>query len=338
MKTEKEIIEYSQAFARKITEYFFIDHTHITGQEILKFCDILQINLLIIKQLYFKWQQEIQNLKSPYFDYEHREVKKNLQILINSLSNHIAVKKDDFMPFVMQATQETLTWLIYPKEKFRAFCLQFNKEIITHDDLLPHQKYWHIHKKIWEKLVLILQEKPLSLFDIEWTWAELLRESRDSIEIYQPIFESILATDWTKIIPNHTIENQNIEKETDFFEKIEIPKTEWVADDIVDLPNSLNIQFAKNQEDKKDLHTQFTQTKIHNLRESIALNEKFLFINQLFDGNTLAFNDALDKIENCGTKEDALLLIKEKYERIYHWQEDKEEVNQFYEIINRRFL
>ncbi|TAE76246.1 MAG: hypothetical protein EAZ85_00540 [Bacteroidetes bacterium] len=339
MQTSQEIQQYSQAFAKRTTEYYFIDHTHITGKEILNFCDIIQVNLFIIKELYFEWEKEINRLKSPYFDYENIEVKKNITNLLNSLSNHILIKKEVFFDLVVRATAESLKLLIYPEQYFADFLTKLNKENIKKEDLLPFSKYWSFYKLKFQKLLLEMEDKSFSSFDLNWIWKDLMTKKIEEIENEIGIFDSIYTTNWQKIIPQKE-KNNVLETESFLYksENINLPKVNFGGDEILDIPNSLNVQFADNTELKSSLHNQFQQSKIQNLRQAIALNEKFLYINQLFDGNSLAFNDALDKLENCQNLKEALLLIEQKYAKNYQWNKEKEETKQFLDVIERRFL
>ena len=79
-KISLEAIElYSTAYADKMLTKFFANKKRITGQEILVFSDIQQINLFIINELFKTWKEEIEKLKSPYFDYERADVKERLK-------------------------------------------------------------------------------------------------------------------------------------------------------------------------------------------------------------------------------------------------------------------
>src|SRR5687768_1925565 len=95
--------EYSQSYAKRLSNYFFIDHDHITGKEILKFSDIHQINLFIINGLFDQWQQETAHFKSPYFDYDAEEVREALKAFMDTVSRHIIIRKDEFEPLLVKA-------------------------------------------------------------------------------------------------------------------------------------------------------------------------------------------------------------------------------------------
>lgn len=81
----------------------------------------------------------------------------------------------------------------------------------------------------------------------------------------------------------------------------------------------------------------FHRAPIESIAKSISLNQKFRFINQLFNGNANAYNDAiseLDQVENYGQ---ALDLISYRYALQYLWDMSSDEVSELVEILKRRF-
>ncbi|MDL5049215.1 hypothetical protein QQ054_24685 [Oscillatoria amoena NRMC-F 0135] len=99
---------YSDAYAEKILKKFFADKNRITGQEILVFSDVQQVNLFIIRDLFKAWKEETKKLKSPFFDYEKPEVKAALETFMNVLSKNIAIDRTHFAPLVKKAVSQTL--------------------------------------------------------------------------------------------------------------------------------------------------------------------------------------------------------------------------------------
>ncbi len=51
--------DYSDDFASKVTASFFSSKEKITGSEILKACEIHQINLFVIRELLHAWKLEV---------------------------------------------------------------------------------------------------------------------------------------------------------------------------------------------------------------------------------------------------------------------------------------
>ena len=65
----KALEDYSDDYASKVTASFFSSKERISGPEILKACDIHQINLFVIREVLHAWKLESQKLRSPFFDY-----------------------------------------------------------------------------------------------------------------------------------------------------------------------------------------------------------------------------------------------------------------------------
>ena len=105
------IADYSKSFAQKLLQSFFSPgKSFVNGEELLSFTEIQQLNYFILKGLFSKWKEEINNLKSPYFDYEQEEVKEALKEFMNILSKHILVDKDDLSPLVEEAVKKIYTY------------------------------------------------------------------------------------------------------------------------------------------------------------------------------------------------------------------------------------
>ncbi len=76
-------------------------------------------------------------------------------------------------------------------------------------------------------------------------------------------------------------------------------------------------------------------TKIDSLKVSIGINEKFFFINELFDGNLNDYNDAIeefDKIESL----DGVTPLLNSYSEKFGWPQESEAKNQLVDFIERK--
>ena len=73
------------------------------------------------------------------------------------------------------------------------------------------------------------------------------------------------------------------------------------------------------------------------LSRSISLNQKFRFINQLFNGNVDAYNEALAELDQLTNYGQALDLISYRYANQFVWNMDSDEVSELVEILKRRF-
>ncbi len=61
--------------------------------------------------------------------------------------------------------------------------------------------------------------------------------------------------------------------------------------------NSLHNRLSNEREDKS-IGERMEQQPLSNLKEAIGVNEKFLFINELFDGNIQAYNEAISRLNS----------------------------------------
>ncbi len=75
---------------------------------------------------------------------------------------------------------------------------------------------------------------------------------------------------------------------------------------------------------------------VKDIKSIIGLNEKFQFINFLFDGDTGKYNTAIDVINSSNTAEEALEKLKDIAES-KKWNPQTPSAKTFFEIIERRF-
>lgn len=75
---------------------------------------------------------------------------------------------------------------------------------------------------------------------------------------------------------------------------------------------------------------------ISDLRSAIGINEKFLFINELFKGNMQQYNKTLDELNDFKSLQGAqTYLLELKVE--YQWDEDSQAFIKLREFVERRF-
>ncbi|MBC3783745.1 hypothetical protein [Spirosoma utsteinense] len=82
----------------------------------------------------------------------------------------------------------------------------------------------------------------------------------------------------------------------------------------------------------------FSRKPIESVGRSISLNQKFRFINQLFNGNSSAYNQAVAEIDTLDNYGQALDLISYRYASQYLWDMSSDEVSELVEILKRRFV
>ncbi len=115
----------------------------------------------------------------------------------------------------------------------------------------------------------------------------------------------------------------------------------------VSVPGSLNEQFQSEQPTVNEVLAKdapaetlagaFQRKPVESIHQSISLNQKFTFINQLFNGDSVAYHIAIDDLEHCRGFAEAKELMNRVYGPKYHWRMNPDEADEFYEIVQRRF-
>lgn len=108
-------------------------------------------------------------------------------------------------------------------------------------------------------------------------------------------------------------------------------------------PNTLAETFQNNApsindvlaglERKSDLASKFNNRPITNLRKAIKINDRIRYINELFNHDSLQYEQTIDQIEQSATINDALSNIFSKYQ----WNQDNETAISFLELVYQRF-
>ncbi|MBE5318349.1 hypothetical protein IM793_04210 [Pedobacter sp. MR2016-19] len=96
---------------------------------------------------------------------------------------------------------------------------------------------------------------------------------------------------------------------------------------------SLNDLLAKTNSHNNEP----VKAPIADLKQAINLNEKLLFIKDLFNGYNLAYSEVIDIINKMNSFEAADSYLQHNYAAKNNWANKQATVDQFYELLNRRF-
>ncbi len=420
---------YAKSFASQVCEAHFDSNKEVTGPQILKLTPVKQVNFFVLKLLFESWQEETKKLQSPYFDYKDEKVVKALLAFMNVLSQHIAIKRDDFEPILATAVQESLYLIVTPYDYFWAEINKHKSSTVPLKTLKGRSKYIKSNKHIWEGLIEkaqaeagdkidkeILLELLESLgeggdFQIE-SYDELIdkfnevrslsmdeiteEESAAAVDEDEDVFSSLLEEeDFIEEEENDTSSeaNEEIEEEPAQSEaakedtedsyafeatpemqsttpEVEEEAQEDIPDSSIDdteeedepvdmpkpsrsldeeeeeAPNQLNRKFA---EEKTTLHDQLqdrekvTIAEIHEtskkggIHEGISVNQRYMFINELFNNDVDLYNKAMTDIERCESFDDSVELLIQRYAKKMDWNMNSTEVKELLKIIFKRF-
>ena len=99
---------------------------------------------------------------------------------------------------------------------------------------------------------------------------------------------------------------------------------------------SLNEKISKLSQ-SESLANKLQNQPIKNLKTAIGLNERFLFANELFSGDGIEYNRAIEEFNHLESLDAALRLIEHKYQPTYNWDFDDRTVQNFLLYLKRRF-
>ncbi|MEM6526201.1 MAG: hypothetical protein AAF693_20565 [Bacteroidota bacterium] len=337
------IKNYSSRFAEKALSKFFESNEKITGEQLLEVQPIRQINLFVIKNLFREWQKETVRLKSPYFDYSNVEVSDALTNFMNILSRNISISKDAFYDLFIQAVEETIL-LIFSPYDFYIHIVERNDESLSRTNLDHIAKYVKINKNIISLLLDQMQAK-----DVEELNGSNLPELMD--DVFAKINEGPedienYLKEFTEAVPlqvNDLYLDEDPQDQIHFVNE-DPEKSNSIEEDGPTEPIQDN--FEQSVDTQKTLHDELSDTskttiaeihekkKVESLRDSLSINQRFMFINMLFDGNDEAFSGVLDDLEELDKFYDATGYLKENFP---NWDYDSEEVMEFLEVIEKRY-
>ncbi len=124
-----------------------------------------------------------------------------------------------------------------------------------------------------------------------------------------------------------------ISKETADAEPLPSPAT--LAEKYRDDRKSLIDIFNQGSE-QNSLGSRMQHSQISDLKTAIGINDKFLFINELFKGDLAAYNRAITNLNSSRSKNEALYLIDQMLQQ-YRWILQSASVVRLKELVLRRF-
>ncbi|MGA0559444.1 hypothetical protein ACO2Q8_22490 [Larkinella sp. VNQ87] len=390
------LTEYCKSYARKVAGDFFAHHSVISGQELLKLSAVSQVNLFVISSLSEKWRSDAERFRSPYFDFEHPDVREAMQVFMNTVSQHISVRREHLEPLLADATRRTLILIFDPRHYFDEALRNQPDFSLSADAAHQLTRYTQINKFVPAALEERMKGKSVVYVNQALTWLDeiLMQRGREleKPEKYITLFSEKLLLDpgvlLRKASYDFTPPQPVLTPNKSFFDtEIETPvaPTPEVApppptNEVVPVINTMDSDAAPRshfldrsgpsveptgpsmQPSQATAHLSETPTleaalpkaeeestgpvtvgetfyraPIESISKSISLNQKFMFINQLFNGNAASYNEAIEELNRATSYDQARDLVSYRYAAQYLWDMSSDEVAMLIEILKRRF-
>ncbi|MEZ4900996.1 MAG: hypothetical protein R2822_04180 [Spirosomataceae bacterium] len=367
--------EYSERFAQKVCDDFFVHNTAASGQHILNLTKIPQINLFVISSLYDKWKVDAEAFRSPYFDFTHVEVSEALKQFMNVVSRNILVKREALEPLLANATKDSLVLLIDPSGYFNEIFRSQTDFTVTAEVIQQLRKYIRLNKFIPQAIAEAMNERSFVYVNqaIDWTEQAITNRASELENIGQwialfsekvPLEVGDLLKKVLRTEPTEVVKTSEIEPNKSFFDALEPEPTVVKAKEeppketevkppipIVAPPKPSNVYetvFANSNGTKESLNDSFRSEKssisdafqkqaITSITQSISLNQKIMFIHGLFNGSNSAYEAAINELEQAQDFGAARSLISYKLASQYQWDMTSDTVGDLLEIVKRRF-
>lgn len=329
------INQYSKSYSAQLIDRFFSKKIGISGKDILNLSETKQINYFVLKILFEKWKSEFDSLKSPYFDYEKDEVQNAAISFMNVLSKNIMISKEDFKPLLEEATYKTILLIFSPYEYYLQ---EINKpafQQISINDLYSIQKYIKINGHLLnayidrfntEGIQAVFNDDAVRIFD---EVCETTKDTPEDFDLYHQELSKVVALDLNKIYSHPEDSSEDLPK-----------------DDPEHETGSINEKFNSKKKtlldtlgsEKKEVILDIHANKsLEGIRKIITINQRFMFENDLFNGNKDEFEMVINYLDNCSNLKEAMDFINENFKQKKNWDMEKAEVIEFFDVINKRF-
>lgn len=106
------------------------------------------------------------------------------------------------------------------------------------------------------------------------------------------------------------------------------PKAKEIHSDVI--PRS--DEYAETLADK------LSHSRIDDLTVAIGLNQKFQFINELFNGDAEAYKSTINKLNKLESASEARKLVQTELMQTYQWDEEDKVTSTFLGLVERRYL
>jgi len=340
----KALEDYSDDYASKLTASFFAAKDKISGPEILKLSDIQQINLFVIRELLNAWRLESQKLHSPYFDYNAAPVAEALTRFQNLLSNHIAISRENFQPLLKKAVSKALYLVLNPYD--------FYSEILGHqagtlrlDDLRNDVKYIRINRTPLEKLLSELDRKKISTITSSEAFASLdhileaVNFTPEDPEDYVKKFSQVVPLNMDQLYEGEETKgaapsiaaSKMVSGEPAPSSKPEPVKPVKAKEEPKNPPGQVPL-YDQQPSQGTTLAENFQKKK--KIKDSLTINQKFMFTKILFNGDFELFSAAIDRLDELDDLSQARNYLTNNYGE---WNPESEEYQEFIEMVERRF-
>ena len=313
--------QYAAEYSGLLADKLFEQKPTLTGRDILEKIPVKQIGLFTLFQLFEKWKSEIEQLKSPYFDYESNEVQTKMKELMNALSKNISISREHLLPLFAKATEDTLLLILSPLEYYENLVESFGGKAPTMDDVKDLQKFIKINGHMRDALLEAWASNSNEGEVLDKAFEDLNEPPEDVNTLLEP-FNQLLSTEGIPFWEGGD-------------EPISMAETVIEEDEEADF-ETVHKQFTSGGTTMLGDTLGFETTKT-SLKSMLTINQKFMFVNDLFKGNQEDFVKVIDFLDTCETKDVVIKFLSSNYIKRGEWKLESPQVKEFMSLIDKKF-
>ncbi|MBP1672680.1 MAG: hypothetical protein H6Q25_495 [Bacteroidetes bacterium] len=312
---------------------------------------VQQINELneLINQLKMEQSDSIQLFDTLKKEVEQEKLKSsNADLQIGELNKTIHAQKEEIEGILSELDQKNLMAEKIKMDYESTISDQLNtiehlkKELemvlLREDELeeevsIPEQPVFHVENRddtpiITPKVepIVIFEEPTIQEPEIQKP-IEIKQEPEKIAEKSVEIVDDILEFAHSTVIKQEIPVTPQPQQPLLFVEENAPAKTE---------KKSLNELLTEKKEDNS-IGSKFQQAKIVDLTKAISINDKFLFIRELFKSKGEEFSTSLHRLNNCPNIEEAFNVMEE-LKNYYFWDTTSSAYLALCDLVRRKFL
>jgi len=197
-----------------------------------------------------------------------------------------------------------------------------------------------INFKSLEKLIIELKDGVFKVKDGSLPSKDFNKLLEASRLLHERLAILQYLTEKSRLSNNKTIDAENL------IEKNQINLLDAIVEEEVKSDKDNSIKEDSENKSINELHSQTPQTSladhfgqqpINDLTKEIGINERFLLTENLFNGDTKAYNDAIDNLNNFSNSEDALKYFRQDLAKNLNWNLKTTQVKRFIKLVERRY-
>lgn len=168
--------------------------------------------------------------------------------------------------------------------------------------------------------------------------AEEVIEIENEVETEEGVIEQLISE--TEEVEEEEGSEEPMNEEEENVEEVEEETPTFSFEDVEsheDMSSKQDINEVFSEKDDDSLSEQLKKQPIGDLLSAIALNERYLYANELFDGDIEDFRRVMGVLNDFDNREEASNFFEGELRNNYGWEQDNEFATALAQLVERRF-